>query len=126
METEHQHCKRDGTNETKRRHRLLQKQYNKTIKCRQRSVQFPTGTRLDRWRGGPPSFPSNPGAICPGIRRPEYEADHSPPPNTDAKNTWTLPLLTLYTSMAWCLGTGETLPFMSLNVRNPHFTIPFN
>jgi hypothetical protein len=29
-----------------------------------------------------------PGALSPGVKRPEREADHSPPTSADIKNTW--------------------------------------
>jgi hypothetical protein len=35
---------------------------------------------------GHPACPMEQGAISQGVKRPENEAQHSPPPNTEAKN----------------------------------------
>jgi len=38
-----------------------------------------------------------------GVKRPEREADHSPPSSTEVKNTWRYTSTPQYVFMAWCL-----------------------
>jgi len=53
-----------------------------------------------------------PGALYPGVKRPEREADHSSATNTDVKNAWSYTSVPKYALMAWCSvkSTGTTLP----------------
>jgi hypothetical protein len=38
-----------------------------------------------------------------GVKRPEREADHSPPSSTEIKNVWSYTFTPEYAFMAWCL-----------------------
>jgi hypothetical protein len=44
-----------------------------------------------------------PGALSMGVKRPEREADHSPPSSAEVKNTWSYTSTPQYVFMAWCL-----------------------
>jgi hypothetical protein len=73
-------------------------------------------TQSIKWvRGGDPS---------PGIKRPEHEANHSPPFSAEVKNGWSFTSTPPYVFTAWCslthkirlldwyLNTGTTLPLL--------------
>jgi hypothetical protein len=55
-------------------------------------------------RSGPTQPPIQwvPGAISPEEKRPGREADHSPPPSAEVKDSEAIPTLT-YVFMVWCL-----------------------
>jgi len=44
-----------------------------------------------------------PGALTPGVKWTGLEADHSPPPSAEVKNTWSYISTPPYVFMAWCL-----------------------
>jgi hypothetical protein len=44
-----------------------------------------------------------PGALSPGVKQPEREADHSPPTNAEVKKTWVCTSTPPYAFMAQCL-----------------------
>jgi hypothetical protein len=44
-----------------------------------------------------------PGALSPGVKRPEREADNSPPSSAEVKKTWIYTSTPTYAFMAWCL-----------------------
>jgi hypothetical protein len=44
-----------------------------------------------------------PGALSLGVKRPEREADHSPPSSSEVKNAWNYTSTPQYAFMAWCL-----------------------
>jgi len=41
--------------------------------------------------------------LFPGVKRPEREADHSPPSSTKVKNAWSYTSTHPYVCMTWCL-----------------------
>jgi hypothetical protein len=43
------------------------------------------------------------GGSIPGVKRPEREADHSPPSSTEVKNAWSYTSTPLYVFMTWRL-----------------------
>jgi hypothetical protein len=43
------------------------------------------------------------GALSPGVKGPEHEADHSPPSNTEVKNAWSYTSTPSYIFMWWCI-----------------------
>jgi hypothetical protein len=45
------------------------------------------------------------GALYPVIKQPVHESHHSPPPSSEIKE-----FVELYVVIAWCFGTGATLP----------------
>jgi hypothetical protein len=49
------------------------------------------------------------GALSPGVRRPESEADHSPPSTAEVKFAWSYTSTPPYVFMAYCLSIGITL-----------------
>jgi hypothetical protein len=53
---------------------------------------------------GPPTLLSNGywGFFPPGVKRPERDADHSPPSSPEVKNYGSIPPLPQYVFMAWC------------------------
>jgi hypothetical protein len=54
------------------------------------------------------------------VKRSGREADHSSPYSAEVKNAWTYNSTPQYVFMAWCLGTGTTLPFILMrNVTPP-------
>jgi len=63
---------------------------------------FPTASKQAL---SPPSFLSNGywGALFLGIKRPEREANQSPPSSSEVKNEWSLPPLRQHIFMACCL-----------------------
>jgi hypothetical protein len=74
-------------------------------------VRVPVGSRIfsspclpDRlW--GRPNLLSNGywGIISPGVKRPELEADHSPPTSAEVKKIWIYAPTPPYAVMTWCL-----------------------
>jgi hypothetical protein len=54
---------------------------------------------------GPTQPPTQriPGALSVGVKRPEREADHSPPSSARSKNEWSYNSTPQYGFMAWCL-----------------------
>jgi hypothetical protein len=42
------------------------------------------------------------GALSPGVKRPEREADHSPPASAEDKNAWGYTSTPQYVFVAWC------------------------
>jgi len=42
------------------------------------------------------------GDLSLGIKRPGYEADHSPPSSAEVKNAWSCISTSQYALMAWC------------------------
>jgi hypothetical protein len=44
-----------------------------------------------------------PEAVSPGVKRPGYEADHSPLASAEVKKMWTSASTPPYAFMAWCL-----------------------
>jgi hypothetical protein len=74
-------------------------------------VSFPVGARdffyfaAPRLALGPtqPSIQWVPGAICPGVKRPEREADHLPPVSAGVNNTWIYTSTPPYAFMVECL-----------------------
>jgi hypothetical protein len=44
-----------------------------------------------------------PGALSLGVKRPEREADHSPPSTAEVKTAWSYTSTPQYVFMAWCL-----------------------
>jgi hypothetical protein len=42
-------------------------------------------------------------ALSLGVKRPEREADHSPPSSAEVKNSWSYTATAQYVFMAWCL-----------------------
>jgi hypothetical protein len=51
----------------------------------------------------PTSYSMGTRALSLGVKRPEREADHSPPSSTEVKECVELYLHSLYAFMAWCL-----------------------
>jgi hypothetical protein len=51
----------------------------------------------------PSSYPMGTTDISLGIKRPEREADHSPPSSAEVKNAWSYTSIPQYVFMAWCL-----------------------
>jgi hypothetical protein len=43
-----------------------------------------------------------PGALSLGVKRPEREADYSPPSSAEVKNAWSYTSVPQYASMTWC------------------------
>jgi hypothetical protein len=43
-----------------------------------------------------------PGAVSLRVKRPEHEADYSPPSSVEVKNEWSYTSTPQYASMAWC------------------------
>jgi hypothetical protein len=43
-----------------------------------------------------------PGALSLGVKRPEREADHSPPSNAEVEESGAIPLIPQYAFMFWC------------------------
>jgi hypothetical protein len=63
------------------------------------------------------------GALSPGLKRPVYEAGHSPPFRTEVKNSWRYTSTHPYVIMAWCLGKHrETVDVIDFKVNL--FTLP--
>jgi hypothetical protein len=50
-----------------------------------------------------PLIQHEPAAISPEVRRPDFEADHSPPRTAEVKNAWSVTPTPLYIFMAWYL-----------------------
>jgi hypothetical protein len=48
----------------------------------------------------PTSYPMGTGALSPGVKRPEREADHLPPTSAEVKKTWVYTATPLYAFMA--------------------------
>jgi hypothetical protein len=44
-----------------------------------------------------------PGALSMGVKRPDREADHSPPSSAESRNVWSYTSTPQYIFMAWCL-----------------------
>jgi hypothetical protein len=74
-------------------------------------VRFPAGagnflfTTASRTALGPTQPPNSwvPGVLSLGVKRPDREADHSPPSSTDVKNAWSYTSTPQYVFMAWYL-----------------------
>jgi hypothetical protein len=54
------------------------------------------------------------------VKQPQHEADHSLPPSAAVKNAWSYTFNPPYIYMAWCLGTGPTLPSSLKNTTFGH------
>jgi hypothetical protein len=64
------------------------------------------------------------GTLTAGIRRPEREADNSPPSNVEVKNTWNYTSTPQYVFMAWCLAK-EKNNFTLLYSTLLYSTLPY-
>jgi hypothetical protein len=51
----------------------------------------------------PASYQMGIGVLTQGIKRPEREADHSPPSSAEVRNVWSCTSIPQYFFMAWCL-----------------------
>jgi hypothetical protein len=73
------------------------------FKSRQELGMFPF-TTTSRPALGPTQSPVKwiPGSLSLGIKRPEHEADHSPPSSTEVKNVWSYTSTPQYAFMEWC------------------------
>jgi hypothetical protein len=60
-----------------------------------------------------------PAAFCLGVKRPGRKADHSLPSSAEVKEC--VGLYLHYVFMAWCLGTGTTLPLPYLFISHSIF-----
>jgi hypothetical protein len=71
-------------------------------------VRFPAGAgnfslhhRVQNGSGvHPASYPTVPGNLSLGVKRPGREADHSPPSSAEVKNAWSCAFTPQYLSMA--------------------------
>jgi hypothetical protein len=63
------------------------------------------------------------GALPLGVKRPEREADHSPPSSAEVKECVELYLHSQYAFMAWCSvkSTGTTLPLPARQKQTVHY-----
>jgi hypothetical protein len=61
-----------------------------------------TASRPDSWLT-PPSIQWEPGALSLGVKHPECEANHSPPPSAEVKNDVAVSPTLPYVFIAWCL-----------------------
>jgi hypothetical protein len=77
---------------------------NRGFESRQELVilQFTTASR-PTLRPNHPPIQGAPGTLFLVIKRPEREADHSPPSSAEVKNSLALPPLPKYAFVAWCL-----------------------
>jgi hypothetical protein len=55
----------------------------------------------------PASYPMGIRAVSLGVKRPGYEADHSPPSSAEVKNAWSYTSTPQYAFMAWCSGKAQ-------------------